>query len=366
MAHPPPSPSGSQPPPPPPQHPPNRSVAEEQQGDTTPQSSLESNTTANRRCVNQSRGGDASAASQSDAAEEDIIDADDHGHHKYTHKYGVEIIENDAQAPMPQQLVATDATNTTSLLAKKKLRVENRNNDGQEFLATTVHEVVQDEIATSQHEVLDRDTNDDLSSFIAVLMDVDDVEVGRITTNPADDSAVNIEMDNKYNDIPAAHSGATSSSSSTSFATSIEEAEEQYFLRVTGRGGNPGATVPHQQPPLSSLAMPPDNDQSSAPPSQFTVLEATVVDDRIYDAVAVRDSLFVKHHELLVPRPWWKKYMKYILVGLVSVSIGAMAATIVHLKQNGMKQKQDEFTVRSEVSSTPILVSESTSCGSCR
>ena len=209
MAHSPPSPSGSRQPP---QHPPGRSVAEEQQGDTNPQSSLESNTTSNRRCVNQSRGGGASAATQPDAAEEDIIDAVDHGHHKYTHKYGVEIIENDAQAPMPQQLVATDAT-TTSLLAKKNLRVENRK-DGQESLATTVHEVVQDEIATSQHEVVvDGDTNDDLSSFIAVLVDVDDVEVGRITTNPADDGAVNIEMDNKYNDIPAAHSGATSSSS---------------------------------------------------------------------------------------------------------------------------------------------------------
>ena len=355
MAHSPPSPSGSQPPP---HHPPGRSVAEEK-GDTTPQSSLESNTKANRRCVNQSRGGGASAATQSDAAEEDIIDAVDHGHHKYTHKYGVEIIENDAQAPMPQQLVATDAT-TTSLLAKKNLRVENRK-DGQEYLATTVQEVAQDEIATSQHEVvLDGDTNDDLSSFIAVLLDVDDVEVGRITSNP-DDCAVNIEIDNKYNDIPAAHSGASSSSSSsTTFATSIEEAEEQYFLHVTGRGGNPGVAVPHQQPPL----MPPDNDQSSAPPPPFTVLEATVVDDRVYDAVAIRDSLFVKHHELLAPRPWWKKYMKYILVGLVSVSIGAMAATIVHLKQNGMKQKQDEITVRSEVSSTPILVSDFTSCGS--
>ena len=99
----------------------------------------------------------------------------------------------------------------------------------------------------------------------------------------------------------------------------------------------------HRPPPPSMLPHQSDDEEEpSADLPSLPQIEATAVDDVVYDAVAVRsdvnqedsgaqeenaDKTNINQHA----SSWWKRNQKYLLVGVIALVIGAMAATIATL-----------------------------------
>ena len=106
--------------------------------------------------------------------------------------------------------------------------------------------------------------------------------------------------------------------------------------------------VIHRPPPPSMLRSQSDDEdeEPSAGLPSLPILEATLVENTpeppVYDAIAVRSNANQEDGEAQEENAdkanidqhassWWKRNQKYLLVGLIALVIGAMAATIVML-----------------------------------
>ena len=106
--------------------------------------------------------------------------------------------------------------------------------------------------------------------------------------------------------------------------------------------------VIHRPPPPSMLRSQSDDEEEepSADLPSLPILEATLVENTseppVYDAIAVRSNANQEDGEAQEENAdkanidqhassWWKRNQKYLLVGLIALVIGAMAATIATL-----------------------------------
>ena len=70
----------------------------------------------------------------------------------------------------------------------------------------------------------------------------------------------------------------------------------------------------------------------------LAVLEATVVEDVVYNAIPVRNSAFHDHAgaQHLSPHPgWFTKNQKFIFVGIILLLIGTLSAAVISLTRDG-------------------------------
>ena len=75
-----------------------------------------------------------------------------------------------------------------------------------------------------------------------------------------------------------------------------------------------------------------DEEAPSADLPSWPTLEATLVEQPpVYDAIAIRSDANQGESGAQEDASWWKRNQKYLLVGLIALVIGAMAATIATL-----------------------------------